>query len=118
MERAQAPNHRLLVVSADEEARNQLSVLLRGLGYPLTVARGGREGLARLDDRHHELVIADAELPGDGARKLLERMRGMAHAPPLVLLAGRRDLAGALAGLERGATDYLSRPPHRLFPLW
>jgi DNA-binding NtrC family response regulator len=112
MEPAQARNHRLLVVAADEELWERLSRVLRDLGYPLTRARNARKGLESLSDRHHEMIIADADLRGEGAWKLLESVRGTASAPPVVLIASRRGIAGALAGLERGAADYLSRPPH------
>jgi DNA-binding NtrC family response regulator len=114
MARAHAANHRVLIVTAEEEAWRELSALLRAQGYPLARARSAAEGLERLKDRHHEIVIVDADLPRGGAAEIVGQVRGQAHAPPVVLLAGADGLEEALAGLERGATDYLSRPPHRV----
>lgn len=48
-------------------------------------------------------------LPGGDGRKVLRRVR-LASQVPVIMLTARGDEADRIAGLERGADDYLPKP--------
>src|ERR1700693_5373289 len=101
---------RILIVDDDPSVT---SVLRRGLNYEafaVDVAASGEEGLEIARERYPDLVILDVMMPGLDALEVLTRLRAAdEHLPVLMLTAKDRD-SDLVAGLERGADDYLTQP--------
>ena len=100
---------KVLVVEDDREIRGLLMSVLAVEGFEVRSAVTVREAQALLQHDSPDLVILDLGLPdGDGA-DLLQRTRGMA-APPVVVVSARHDEAQKIALLDAGADDYLVKP--------
>ncbi|HUZ78895.1 MAG TPA: response regulator transcription factor [Chloroflexota bacterium] len=89
-----------------------LSGLRRALaldGYEVSVAEDGEAALRAADERLPDLVVLDVMLPGVDGFAVCEQLRAMSSVPVLMLTA-RDTVPDRVAGLDRGADDYLVKP--------
>ena len=102
---------RLLVV---EDERKVASFIRQGLqeeGYAVEVAGDGQSALDLiLAGPAYDLVVLDVMLPGRDGLSVLKAMRDARIDTPVLLLTARDQVADKVAGLDRGADDYLTKP--------
>ena len=99
----------ILVVDDDPKI---LSVLGRGLrfeGYEVQLAADGVEALRIARVEQLDLVVLDVMLPGMDGLEICQRLRRGTNVPILMLTA-RDAVPDRIAGLDRGADDYLIKP--------
>jgi two-component system response regulator MprA len=99
----------IMVVDDDPKI---LSVLGRGLrfeGYDVYLAADGPEALQVARVETLDLVILDVMLPGMDGLEVCQRLRRGTNVPILMLTA-RDAVPDRIAGLDRGADDYLIKP--------
>lgn len=87
--------------------------LQRGLqaeGYSVECAHDGIEGERLAVAGDVDLVVLDLMLPGRDGLAVLEGIRTAIPAMPVILLTARGEVEDKVAGLDRGATDYLTKP--------
>lgn len=80
--------------------------------YNLRVANNGVEGLAKIKEKHPDLVISDVMMPEMDGFELCERIKSdveLSHISVLLLTA-LGDQEDIIKGLEFGADEYLSKP--------
>jgi len=99
----------ILLVDDDVELCHSLGRLLAMDGFKITSVHDGESGIKRALEGQYELVILDVVLPGGDGRKVLRRIR-LTSQVPVIMLTARGDEADRIAGLERGADDYLPKP--------
>jgi DNA-binding response OmpR family regulator len=99
----------VLLVDDDVELCVSLERLLSMDGFSVTAVHDGESGIRSALEGKHELVILDVMLPGGDGRKMLRRIR-LSSQVPVIMLTARGDEADRIAGLERGADDYLPKP--------
>src|SRR4030088_598111 len=106
-----SPGTRILVVDDDPSARGFLVTTLRLAGYECVEAATAKEALERIDATISAVVL-DNRLPDALGTELLHRLRSRMGATtlPVLLVTGDDQLAGPVAGLSAGATDYLLKP--------
>lgn len=100
---------RILVVEDDAKV---LSAVARGLaleGYEVDAAEDGPGALAMAAARPPDAVVLDVMLPGMSGLEVCDRLR-RASAVPVLLLTARDSVQDRVAGLDRGADDYLVKP--------
>jgi heavy metal response regulator len=96
-----------------EDEKKVASFIQRGLEaehYTTEVVPDGEVGLRRLLDGHYDLVILDVLLPKRDGLAVLEDARKHKVKIPILLLTARDTVADKVAGLDRGADDYLTKP--------
>lgn len=102
-------NGRILVVDDDPEI---LSLLRRGLayeGYVVEEAKDGKEALAKAYTSPPDLVVLDVMMPRLDGLEVCQRLR-QAGDVPILMLSAKRTVPDRIAGLDRGADDYLVKP--------
>lgn len=99
----------LLLVDDDAQLLDLLAVRLRRDGHRVTVARSGREALARLDDGWPDLVVLDLMMPGMDGLRLAGRIKRRADIP-IVVLSAITAAESKVELIERYAEDYLTKP--------
>jgi two-component system response regulator MprA len=100
---------RVLVVDDDPKV---LSALARGLaleGYEVETADDGPGAVALARAREPDVVVLDVMLPGVSGLEVCDRLR-RTSAAPILLLTARDSVQDRVAGLDRGADDYLVKP--------
>ena len=81
---------------------------LEPLGYAVTAAHTGPEGLEAAAREQFSAVILDVMLPGMNGFDVLRNLRAKSNVPVL-MLTGRGEEADRIVGLELGADDYLPK---------
>ncbi len=103
---------RILVVDDDGPSRALLRALLEREGLQVVEAVDGRSALASVQRLVPDLLLLDVNMPPpDGievARRLRQRLTEAEL--PIILVTGQSDTASKVAGLEAGATDFVSKP--------
>ena len=103
------PAPRLLLVEDEESIGSLVSAYLEQGGYGVTWLRTGEDALLQLERIRPRLVILDVGLPGKDGFEVCEAIRGRSDVPILMLTA-RDEEPDRVAGFERGADDYVTKP--------
>ena len=101
---------RILIV--EDEARFA-SFLERGLtanGYTTKVVEDGVSAGATADDDEFDLMILDLGLPDMDGVHVLRMVRQRGISMPVIILTARDDMSDKVAGLDAGASDYMTKP--------
>jgi two-component system response regulator QseB len=100
----------ILLVEDDLELGNGVRIALEEQGMSVTWTRRLAEATQVLDGKPSDLVLLDLGLPDGDGLGLLARLRTDRDSTPVLILTARDALADRLAGLDRGADDYLVKP--------
>ena len=98
-----------MLVDDDVQLCSSLKRLLEMDGFDVKAVHDGESGVRHALEGKYQLIILDVMLPGGDGRKVLRRVR-LASEVPVIMLTARGDEADRIAGLERGADDYLPKP--------
>ena len=99
---------RVLIIDDDRKLCRLIKDYLEPMGYAVTAAHAGPEGLDKARDGAFDAIILDGMLPGLDGFEVLKELR-KTHQTPLLMLTGRGDEADRIVGLELGADDYLPK---------
>ena len=100
----------VLVIDDEEMMRAMLARELPRLGFTVTTAAGGEEGVARAQNEEFSVAVVDILMPGLDGLETLKRLRHESPGTEVVLLTGHGTIEGAVAGMRAGAYDYLTKP--------
>ena len=98
----------ILIVDDDVKLCRLIREYLEPLGYAVTAAHTGPEGLDAAVREQFSAVILDVMLPGMNGFDVLRNLRAKSNVPVL-MLTGRGEEADRIVGLELGADDYLPK---------
>ncbi len=99
----------LLLIDDDAELCSMMKEFFSQMGYQLDCAYDGRDGLSRALQGQYDLVILDVMLPIVNGFTALEQLRRRKDVP-VIMLTARIHPHDRIAGLDRGADDYLPKP--------
>jgi two-component system, OmpR family, response regulator len=101
---------RILIV---EDEAKMAALLRRGLereGMAVDIAPRGEDALWRAEATEYEAIVLDVMLPGIDGFEVCRRLRGAGVWAPILMLTARDSVGDRVAGLDRGADDYLVKP--------
>jgi two-component system, OmpR family, response regulator len=101
---------RVLIV---EDEAKMAGLLGRGLereGMAVDLAVDGEEGLWRAEAVEYDAIVLDLMLPGIDGLEVCRRLREAGVWSPILMLTARDAVRDRIAGLDRGADDYLTKP--------
>jgi DNA-binding response OmpR family regulator len=99
---------RLLLVDDDVKLCRLVRDYLEPMGYSVTVAHTGPDGLEKAVASEFDAVILDVMLPQLDGFDVLRLLRAKSNVPVL-MLTGLGEEADRIVGLELGADDYLPK---------
>lgn len=99
---------RVLVIDDDKKLARLVRDYLDPLGYDVTLAHTGPDGLETARAEEFHAILLDVMLPGMDGFDVLRELRKTRDTPVLMLTA-RGDEADRIVGLELGADDYLPK---------
>lgn len=100
---------RVLVVQRDRKATQDTAAILTSQGFEVKTAVEGGEVLRRIYHEPWDLVILDADLPGEDGFQVCQRIQENTMLP-VIMLTAQGDDDQVVRGLEAGADDYVTKP--------
>ena len=101
---------RVLVVDDMEAIRLALVKCLHMSGYEVMAASSGGEALELLRTQRFDLLLTDQTMPGLSGLELTDAVSRMHPDMPIVVLTGNTDVELARDSLQRGASDFVTKP--------
>ncbi|NQV99814.1 MAG: response regulator transcription factor [Rhodospirillales bacterium] len=101
---------RIFLVEDNSALADGVSRALAKVGYAVDTADNGEDADAILATQVFDLVILDLNLPGCDGLEVLRRLRSRGNNAQVLILTARDALEDRVAGLDRGADDYLTKP--------
>jgi two-component system, OmpR family, response regulator len=101
---------RVLIV---EDEAKMAGLIRRGLereGMAVDVAGDGEDALWRAEAVDYDAILLDLMLPGIDGLEVCRRLREAGVWSPILMLTARDAVRDRVAGLDRGADDYLTKP--------
>ena len=98
----------IIIIDDDQKLCESYKEYLEPLGYKVTTAHTGPDGLEKVLQGDFRAVILDVMLPGMNGIEVLKNIRHKSNVPVL-MLTGRGEETDRVAGLEIGADDYLPK---------
>jgi two-component system response regulator CpxR len=99
---------RLLLVDDDLKLCRLVRQYLEPLGYDVSLAHNGEDGLRAALAGTFDAIILDVMMPRLDGFEVLKRLRAKSNVPVL-MLTGLGEEADRIVGLEIGADDYLPK---------
>ena len=100
----------ILVVEDNLSAGEALLELLEDYNSRGVLAKSAEEGMALIESRDIDIVLADVNLPGEDGMWLLEEVNRSHPTIPVVMITGDTSIDNAVQAIKKGAYDYLSKP--------
>jgi two-component system, OmpR family, response regulator len=101
---------RVLIV---EDEAKMAGLIKRGLtreGMAVDVVGKGEDALWRAEATEYDAIVLDVMLPGIDGFEVCGRLRDAGVWSPILMLTARDSVRDRVAGLDRGADDYLVKP--------
>jgi two-component system phosphate regulon response regulator PhoB len=102
----------VLIADDEEDVRELVGMNLRRAGFETSEAADGLQALAQVKKRKPGLIVLDVMMPGRDGYAVCQELReseATRHIP-IIMLTAKGQTQDRIAGLERGADDYLAKP--------
>lgn len=106
------PPHRILVVDDEEDLQELLRYNLSKDGYRVSCVGTGEDALKFVRKQPPDLIVLDLMLPAVDGLEVCRRLKGDSKTRdvPIIMLTAKSEEGDVVAGLERGADDYIAKP--------
>ena len=101
---------RVLTIEDDPAIRRGIVDALQYAGYEVLETGDGTEGAHLAVQRQYDLLMLDLVLPGKGGLEILQQARETRPTLPVIILTARGEEHDRVAGLRKGADDYVVKP--------
>ncbi|MGB3548957.1 MAG: response regulator transcription factor [Saprospiraceae bacterium] len=101
---------RILLVEDEENIRETVKLNLELENFEVVTAANGRLALKHIREQHFDLLLLDVMLPEIDGFQILEQVRLTDRKTPAIFLTAKDAAQDRIAGLKRGADDYLTKP--------
>src|SRR5437762_3203680 len=100
----------ILVVDDEMGILDVLRILLKGEGFDVTTAQGGKAGLEALKGDPPDIVLTDIKMPGVSGTEILAAVRDQDPETPVILMTAQASLQSAIQAVNQGAFYYIQKP--------
>src|SRR5438270_516825 len=97
----------ILVVEDDPVIGKAVQKGLGEAGHECTWSKDGKEGMQLAMSQKYDVVVLDLLLPGESGLAILGSLREAGINVPVIVLTALGSVDERVAGLTRGADDYL-----------
>ena len=101
---------KILLVEDEASLAKIIQQTLKNLGFDITIASDGEEGLKLLPQVQPDVVVADIMMPKMDGMEMVRRLRKTDRNTPILFLTARSAVSDVVEGFELGADDYLRKP--------
>lgn len=101
---------KILVVDDEPNILRSLKGVLEDEGYEVVLAASGEEGLEELRKELADVVLLDIWLPGMDGLEVLQRIKEVYPALPVIIISGHGTIETAVRATRMGAFDFVEKP--------
>jgi two-component system OmpR family response regulator len=101
---------RALVVDDDQQIRHLFSAVLRRAGFDVEVAPDGMSAMSRIATLRPDVVTLDLILPGMDGFAVINRLRELSNAPPIVIVSGAVHRTETQRPISDPVVAFLAKP--------
>jgi DNA-binding NtrC family response regulator len=100
----------LLIVDDDASTLASLARAFRLAGHEATVCDNANRALELVKSQPFDMMLSDVVMPGKDGIALLEELRNLGIALPVVMISGQATIDMAVRSTKLGAADFLEKP--------
>ncbi|HEP1419340.1 TPA: two-component system response regulator CovR [Streptococcus pyogenes] len=100
---------KILIIEDEKNLARFVSLELQHEGYEVIVEVNGREGLETALEKEFDLILLDLMLPEMDGFEVTRRLQ-TEKTTYIMLMTARDSIMDVVAGLDRGADDYIVKP--------
>ncbi len=105
------PTPRVLVIEDDEAVGMAMQRVIEHAGMQTELARNRAEAIEMKRDFTPDVVLVDLQLPDTSGAALIQWLAKQEDCG-IIIVSGSTEEAERIVGLELGADDFISKPPH------
>lgn len=103
---------KFLVIEDEATLSDNIKEIIQSLGE-VTQAYDGEEGLFEAESGIYDLILLDLMLPEKNGYEVLAELRSKNIQTPVLILTAKDGIDDKVAGFQKGADDYLTKPFYR-----
>ncbi len=100
----------ILVIDDDESTLETLEIFITGLGYDVSLAYNGKEGLKIFDEKKPDLVLTDMVMPELDGLGVLREIKENKSGVPVIMITAVDEMDTIISAIQQGAYDYVEKP--------
>ena len=104
------PKAHLLIIDDEPNTLASLSRAFRLAGHEATVCDQPSRALELVKNQRFDLILSDVVMPGKDGIALLEEIKSLGVATPVVMMSGQAHIDMAVRATKLGAIDFLEKP--------
>jgi len=112
MHEEKRPQGRIIAVDDDIDMVDGLAEVLRTRGYEVKTANNEEEAFALIKEFDAQLALLDIRLGKTSGLDLIKSLKEYRPNLQSIMITGNADRESAIAALQRGAYNYLTKPLH------
>ncbi len=101
---------KIVLIEDDREIQTTLRAVLESAGYRVLSASNGAEGQKLIQAERPDLIITDMMMPRMGGFPVLEYLRTLESAPPVIMITANEGGRHKAYAEMLGVVDYLRKP--------
>ncbi len=105
-----SPSLRLLAIDDDKQNLDMIKMALQDERLEILTSQDPEEGFEAFLRTRPKIVLLDLVMPKVGGIELLERMVAVDPGVDIILITGHYSAESAVEAIQKGATDYLTKP--------
>lgn len=100
----------VIFVDDDPHIRQAISQTFALEELPVACFADAPSALETISPDYSGVVLCDYNMPGMDGLELLDRVRGVDDAIPVIILTGQGDISTAVSAMQQGAYDFIEKP--------
>lgn len=100
----------VLLIDDDLDLNRVIQFQLEELGYKVTTALNGLDGLEKFKQKVPEIVITDLQMPGMGGMELVDEIRKNNKEVIIIIITAHGSIEHAVKACQSGANEYITKP--------
>ena len=101
---------RVLIAEDEISLARGLKFLLEKNNFTVDITHNGLDALDFFRTSVYDVIVLDIMMPGTDGLSVLSEIRRAGSTVPVMMLSAKAEVEDRVAGLERGADDYLPKP--------
>ncbi len=104
---------KLLIIDDDRDILNRIGLDLKELGYELSYATSGREGLRKFLENEVDLVLLDQFMGDFNGLELFKKIqKEKTELPPVIMMTAYASIDLVIEFFQQGGQDFIEKPIH------